>query len=189
VTCIVGFTDGPNVVIGGDSAGIAGYDLSVRADQKVFRNGDFIMGFTSSFRMGQLLRYKFNPPKRYPEQDVYAYMVTDFIDRVRSCFKDGGYATTKDSAEHGGTFLVGYAGRLFRVDSDYQVGENTVPYDACGCGEAYALGAINALHRYDKDLAPKEYVLYGLSAAEDSSAGVRGPFHVEELARETKEAA
>jgi len=36
--------------------------------------------------------------------------------------------------EAGGTFLVGYRGRLFRVDSDYQVGESVNNYCAVGCG-------------------------------------------------------
>jgi hypothetical protein len=58
VTCIVGFTDGNEVSIGGDSAGVGGWDLTVRADEKVFVLGEFVFGCTTSFRMGQLLRYK-----------------------------------------------------------------------------------------------------------------------------------
>lgn len=71
MTCIVGLVDQGNVWIGGDSAGVGGYDLMLRADQKVFRNGDFLMGFTSSFRMGQLLRYKLSPPKLHSDDDIY----------------------------------------------------------------------------------------------------------------------
>ena len=67
MTCIVGLEHKGKVYIGGDSAGVAGYSLSVRADQKVFINGNFIFGFTSSFRMGQILRFGFNPPRRHPE--------------------------------------------------------------------------------------------------------------------------
>ena len=48
--------------IGGDRAGVAGLSLTVRADEKVFQNGEFLMGFTTSFRMGQLLRYSLKPP-------------------------------------------------------------------------------------------------------------------------------
>ena len=52
MTCIVGLIDGRRVWMGGDSAGVSGLDITVRADAKVFRNGDFLIGFTSSFRMG-----------------------------------------------------------------------------------------------------------------------------------------
>ena len=42
MTCIVGYRDDNNVYIAGDSAGVAGYSLQIRADEKVFRNKDFI---------------------------------------------------------------------------------------------------------------------------------------------------
>lgn len=188
MTCIVGIAEGCNVWIGGDSAGVAGYSLVRRKDVKVFRNGPFIMGFTSSFRMGQLLAHAFNPPKRHADADVYAFMVTDFIDSVRSCLKAGGYAESHHNAERGGTFLVGYEGRLFQVQGDYQVGEALRGYDACGCGEDIALGSLHAT----AGRPPEERVRMALSAAEEFSAGVCGPFNVVSLkatANDNKEAA
>ena len=64
MTCIVGLIDGNRVWMGGDSAGVSGLDITVRSDPKVFRNGDFLIGFTSSFRMGQLLAFRLRPPPR-----------------------------------------------------------------------------------------------------------------------------
>src|SRR6476620_5754324 len=122
MTCIAGLVHNGNVYIGGDSAGVAGYALTVRADEKVFQNGDFLMGFTTSFRMGQLLRFKFKAPYHKSEMDTYEYMVTEFVDAVRQCLKDGGYAQIKHGEETGGSFLVGYRGELFAIDGDYQVG-------------------------------------------------------------------
>lgn len=178
MTCIVGIVEAGKVYIGGDSAGVAGYSLTVRADRKVFRNGDFVMGFTSSFRMGQLLAHAFTPPKRHLDVDVYKFMVTDFVNSVRDCLKTGGYAEKHNEAERAGTFLVGYAGRLFKVDSDYQVGEPADPFEACGCGEAVALGALYA----NPAGKPQDRLKIALEAAERFSAGVRGPFHFEEAA-------
>jgi ATP-dependent protease HslVU (ClpYQ) peptidase subunit len=177
MTCIVGLVYDGLVYIGGDSAGVSDYDSVQREDRKVFKNGPFIMGFTSSFRMGQLLAYKFIPPVRHPDIDIMKFMVTDFIDAVRHCFKDGGYASINHGEETGGTFLVGYEGRLFYIDSDYQVGENNYGYSACGCGESYALGSM----RNSDHLTPKERITQALETAEDFSAGVRGPFFVEVL--------
>lgn len=177
MTCIVGLVENSKVYIGGDSAGVAGWSLSVRKDLKVFKNGPFLIGFTSSFRMGQLLQYVFTPPKRHPDRDVTAFMVVDFIDGVRSCFKSGGFAELKDSAEKAGQFLVGYEGRLFNIDSDYQVGELVDGYAAAGCGEDIALGALFA----SRHLQPTERLQVALEAAERFSAGVRGPFHIESI--------
>src|SRR5690606_9234922 len=94
MTCIAGLrTNDGRVYIGGDSAGVAGLSLQVRADQKVFVNGGFLFGFTSSFRMGQVLRHSFTPPNRHPDKDVMAFMVTEFVDAVRNAFKSAGVAT------------------------------------------------------------------------------------------------
>lgn len=173
MTCIAAVVAGGKVWMGGDSAGVGGYDLTVRVDQKVFTNGAFLFGFTSSFRMGQLLRYALTPPKLY-DKDVMTFMCTEFADAVRTCLKTGGYASKKEEQEAGGIFLVGVAGRLFRIDNDYQVGEASSGYDAVGCGESYAKGVFFAT----TDMSPEERVKKALAAAEAHSAGVRAPFLV-----------
>lgn len=178
MTCIVGIVEQKKVFIGADSAGVAGMAVTSRKDSKVFKVGDFVIGCTSSFRMIQLLRFSLTPPKRHQDQDVYEYMCTVFIDAIRSCFKDGGYAELHDSAEQGGTFLVGYAGRLFRIDSDYQVGESHDDFQSVGCGEPYALGALSIM---DKTLTAQYRVKKALEVAAYHSAGVRSPFVIESI--------
>ncbi len=178
MTCIVGVVENGKVWIGGDSAGVSGYHLVVRADPKVFTNGDFVMGYTSSFRMGQLLAHRFQPPKRHADQDVYAYMVTSFVDALRQCFKDGGYAGKDGEREQGGTFLIGYEGRLFQIEDDYQVGESIDGYAACGCGSQVALGALYLTSPGN----PKDRLYAALKAAEHFNAGVRAPFKIVEPA-------
>lgn len=178
MTCIVGIAEKGSVYLGGDSAGVGRYDLTVRADRKVFRNGDFIMGFTSSFRMGQLLAYSLAPPQRFPERDIHSFMVTDFVDAVRQCLKAGGYAEKRNESESGGTFLVGYAGRLFTIYDDYQVAESVDGFAACGCGDEVALGSLYTT----QGASPAHRLKVALEAAERLSAGVRGPFFYETLA-------
>jgi ATP-dependent protease HslVU (ClpYQ) peptidase subunit len=177
MTCIVGMIADGRIYMGGDSAGVSDWSLMIRADRKVFRNGPFLIGFTSSFRMGQLLEHAFSPPARRIEQDVYAYMVTDFIDSVRYCLKNGGFAETNNGVEKGGEFLVGYERRIFYVASDYQVGESVDGMAACGCGREIALGALFAT----PTVSPIDRVRIALEAAERLSAGVRAPFHIEEM--------
>jgi ATP-dependent protease HslVU (ClpYQ) peptidase subunit len=176
VTCIVGLVDGGKVVMGADSAAVGGLDISNRKDVKVFKNGDFVIGCTTSFRMIQLLQYKMNAPRRHPDVDVMRFMVTDFVEAVRTLFREGGFTTKQLEVESGGTFLVGYAGRLFRIDSDFQVGERADGFDACGCGESYALGAMACT----PNEPPKDRLRIALETAAHFSAGVRGPFVFEE---------
>lgn len=175
MTCIAGLVDGARVWIGGDSAGVSGYGLTVRADSKVFRNGPMLFGFTTSFRMGQLLRYALTIPDHDPRVDVDKFMATTFVDAVRECLKSHGYAKKTEEVESGGTFLVAFKGQLFAIHSDYQVGRALEGFDAVGCGEDIALGALFA----SPSLAGRDRVELALQAAERHSAGVRGPFVIE----------
>lgn len=189
MTCIVGLETPTGVIIGGDSAGVAGWDLDVRADTKVFTRGPYAFGFTSSFRMGQLLRYapsveldagpQFCPGVDGSDDDLDRFMATTFVDAVRALLKAGGYAKRENEQEEGGTFLVGVAGRLYEVHSDYQVARSTAGFSACGCGAQIALGAMYAMigKRCHNDVK----VRTALDAAERFSAGVRGPMHLVEV--------
>ncbi|HEY3010102.1 MAG TPA: hypothetical protein VGJ63_18860 [Micromonosporaceae bacterium] len=172
MTAIVGLVHRGTVYLGGDSAGVSGLDLAVRADTKVFRSGRYLLGFTTSFRMGQLIRYSLEPPP--PRGDLDRFMATRFIDAVRDCLKAGGWAKKENEREEGGTFLVGVRGQLFTVYDDYQVGRAADGYAAVGCGDQVALGALYATA--DTGLKPRRRVKLALAAAERFSAGVRGPF-------------
>lgn len=176
-----GVHDG-QVWMGGDSAGVGGLYLEIRKDPKVFRTGNFLIGFTSSFRMGQVLRFGFTPPA-FPEgMDVYEYMVAHFVEAVRTTLKSAGYARTESGEESGGTFLVAYRGRLFKIQDDFQVGESAAPYAAVGCGAEIAEGALYAaLNLPGIERNPGAFLDLALRAAEQHSAGVRGPFEVLKL--------
>ena len=190
MTCIVGYTNGKKVWIGGDSAGAAGLNISIRKDEKVFKNGDFLIGYTSSFRMGQIIRYNFIPPKRKKidknnKLDIFKYMCTDFIDELRKTFEQKGFLTKKDNEESGGTFLIGYKGRLFEIESDFQVAENIENYNACGCGKYYALGSLyTSLLNVSESIKPlkiNEILKTSLQTAVKFNGGVRPPFIIKSI--------
>lgn len=181
MTCIVGLVEGDTVWMGGDSAGVAGdYRLTVRADQKVFRKGPMLFGFTTSFRMGQILRYSLAIPEHDSEISIEQFMATAFVDAVRSCLRESGWASKTNERENGGTFLVAFKGRLFTVFDDYQVAIAADGYDAIGCGDLIARGALFA----SDGRSGRDRVEIALMAAERMSAGVRGPFVVEALLSE-----
>jgi len=174
MTCIVGMIDGKKVLIGADSAGVAGLDITVRKDPKVFVTGDFVIGCTSSFRMIELLQFSLKVKERN-DKDVYEYMCTDFIKGVRKCFRKGGYLQKFTAGdERGGVFLVGYEGRLFKIGSDFQVGEPSDDFDSCGCGQDYALGSLETTR--DMDITPEQKIRTALKIASKRSGGVRPPF-------------
>lgn len=170
MTCVCALVEKGVVYMAADSAGVAGLSITIRKDEKVFTNGPFLISFTSSYRMGQLLRYKFDPPKQTINQDDMTYMVTDFIDAARRCFSANGFGD-KD-ATSAGTFLVGYKGNIYTIQSDYQVGLTTDTYDAVGCGADLALGSLHST----AGKKPKERLKMALDAASHFNAGVHAPF-------------
>ncbi len=177
MTCIAGVARNGRVWIGADSAAVAGNYLSrVTRLPKVFRVGAFLIGYTSSFRMGQLLEYSLSVRPQEQESNL-AYMVGVFVEAVRKCLKDGGYSTVESNKEKGGQFLVGYKGHLYFIDSDFQCNEAAEQLDACGCAEELALGALAALW----NLEPVERIRQSLQIAAHFSGAVRGPFTVLEL--------
>ena len=164
--------------LGGD---VSTYHVEIRKDPKVFTKGEFIIGYTSSFRMGDLLQYRFVPPP-LSEGSLSEYMRTTFMDAVRTCFKDGGFAQKNNEKESGGDFIVGVRGRLFIVEDDYQVSEPLDGWAAVGSGTQIARGALFAIQKIDhlivtRELEPCELLVVALEAAAHCSAYVRGPFH------------
>ena len=189
MTCIVGLVTPTAVIIGADSAGVAGDDITIRKDSKVFKlkgssGEEMVIGFTSSFRMGQLLQYHLYLPPHDEGMDNFTYMVTEFIESVRIALKEGGYARKVNEEETGGCFLVGYRGCLYEIGSDFQVGECVHPYNAVGSGESYAKGAMTvliAMGGLHPTTSPQWVVKMALLAACAHSGSVREPFNIIEL--------
>lgn len=175
MTCIAAIAHKGKVYMAADSAGVSDYRLTVVRSQKIYRVGEFLFGFTSSFRMGQLLGHKLEIPKQ-EGGNIEHYMCTVFVDAIRECFRAGGFMTKNSDAEKGGEFLVGYRGRVFKICDDFLVIEARLPFDACGCGQDAALGSL-----YSSTGNPEARLKLALKSAERFSAGVRGPFIIKTL--------
>lgn len=182
MTCIVGLVQRGTVYIGADAASVSGWTSRVTKLPKVFRRGPFLIGYTTSFRMGQLLEHALEvPPQvtrgRGVEHDDLRYMVTVFAESVRQLLKDRGMAKVEANTESGGQFLVGYRGRLYSVQADFQVNEMADGFDAVGSGAEFALGAMLAL----KGTPPVARIRRALEISAHFNMGVCPPFVVRSL--------
>jgi ATP-dependent protease HslVU (ClpYQ) peptidase subunit len=158
VTCIVGIvTPERKVVLGGDSAGSNGFGIHTRRDPKVFKNGEFVIGYTTSFRMGQLLRFSFAQPDVKEGIDPYEYMVKAVVPAIMR------------------VFLIGWRGGLYRIEEDFQVAVEGHDFAAVGSGMYVAEGALYATREHP-GITPMERLRIALEAAVEFNAGVRGPF-------------
>lgn len=159
MTCIAALIDNGKVYMGGDSAAVADDKIEVRLNRKVFRNGRYVIGFTGSFRVGQLLQYTELPQ---PITNLLAHIINAVVPFIQ-----------KIAGKDVDDLLLGAAGRLFKVSSDYSVAEYD-SYAAAGTGEPYALGRLHGSLG-----APELRVLAALEAAQAHCNGVRAPFHIE----------
>jgi hypothetical protein len=194
MTCIVGFLHKDTVYLAGDSAGTDDdFSQHIRKDPKVFQNGPFIFGFTSSFRMGQILMSsKFKPWKQKSDQSDYDYMITDFVDALREAFKESGYLQKREEGDEvGGTFLVGYKGQLYYVEDDFQIGIVYDPYLSVGCGRDLALGSLFTQTKgwelkedeWNEDNITDMLIL-SLDAASHFSAGCKPPYNIISISKD-----
>ena len=177
MTCIVGIKHAGCVYIGGDSAGIdvSDCDITSRLDSKVFINGPSIIGFANSYRMGQLLRYAFDPPVQSSEQDDMTYLVVDFISSFREMLIKHGHVK-KDDEDPGDDFILGYREQLYVIGVDFQVSIPAVGYAAIGIGAPYALGSLHTTR--SSKLNPTKRIEKALGAAAYHNAAVSKPFKI-----------
>jgi hypothetical protein len=188
MTCIVALIHENKVYLGSDAA--ASDDktglIVQRTDPKVFKVGQFGIGFTDSFRMGQILQFNWTPPKYVPtagNKNLDKFMRTKFVDSIKEVFKEHGYGNfgsgTEDGDE-GGIFLVAVVGtgRIFTMDMDYHIGEADVMYMAEGSGQQVALGS---LYSTTQIKTPRRRVRMALEASAKFIMSVRGPFTIIEV--------
>lgn len=180
MTCIAGLVHKDTIYMGADSAGTADSRLRTREDPKVFIRDNMIFGFTSSFRMGQLIQYSLKIPDYHKDMTNHEYMATSFVDAVIKCLKDGGYAEKNNDVESGGHFLVGYRNKIYNIQTDYQVAVNTENFNAIGSGDDLALGSLYTTHIFSPE-TPHTRIRVALRTAENFNAYVRSPFTVLEL--------
>jgi ATP-dependent protease HslVU (ClpYQ) peptidase subunit len=177
MTCVIGLVHGPRVYIGVDSSSVQGWTRRTSNLRKVFRRGPLLIGYTTSFRMGQLLEHQLQVPEQPPAQTDEAFMVTTFVEQVRTLLKERGFSKIESNAETGGQFLVGYRGRLYSIQTDFQVGEMSEGLDAIGSGAEFALGAMAAMPR----LPPLKRIQRALQIAAHFNMGVCPPFLVRSI--------
>jgi ATP-dependent protease HslVU (ClpYQ) peptidase subunit len=188
MTCIVALSSGNKVFLGGDSAASdekSGLILQVTAP-KVFKIGQYGIGFTDSFRMGQILQYTWVPPLYKPTagyKNLDKFMRTKFVESIKQTFQENGYGKFGGSTEEGdegGVFLIAVAGtgRIFTMDYDFHIAEADVDYLAEGSGQQVALGSLFSTKNIR---SPRTRVKTALESSAKFIMSVRGPFTIIEV--------
>ena len=177
MTCIVAVEHDGKVWMGGDSAASRDNDVVCRTNEKVFVNGDFLIGYSGSFRVGQLLQYSFKPQKPLHTQSTMEYLVNDFVDCLRNLLRDKGAMLKDEEGDaQDSEFLLGFRGKIYVIEPDFNIGKPTENYASCGTGASYAMGALYALS--ESSAPPEDKIIKALSAASEYCNGVKPPFTI-----------
>jgi len=175
MTCIAGLVEDGVVYLGGDGAASTDTDKYAISNPKVFMNKNFLIGYSASFRMGQLLQYKFVPPKHRKSKNDLAYLTTDFIDYIKICFSNNEF--DESNADVGGDFLLGYKGNLYSIENTLHVLKSIHNFNAIGSGSSYAIGSMFSTKGQD----PIKRIKMALDVASAFSPGVSPPFTILKL--------
>jgi len=177
MTCVCAFVEKnglkKTVHMIGDSCGSADQDRVCRADNKVFfqKRNDLIMGYSGSYRIGQIARFDLDKLKKRPHGvSLLEWMCGEFVTGLRAALIANGI----EGKEMDGSLMVGIDGQIFTIDQDFHVGQNLYPYAATGAAESYAYGAMRAMHAAGH--TPKECLDAAMEAAAEFCGAVMAPF-------------
>ena len=197
MTCIVACVHDDAVWMGGDSVGSDAYAYD-RADKKVFRNGDYIIGFSGSYRLGQIAKIttfpefpknflqKIEAPKNLPKKSASKKIAPKILPQENLPVKREDVelwfiadfvpvlreALIEEGKDEQFDFLVGVDRWLVCIESDYQVGMYKSMHMAIGSGALLALGALSVLD--DIGAGPEEKIIRSISVAGNYDKAVGG---------------
>lgn len=137
MTCIVAFKQDGKTWIAGDMLGSNGDTKKLIAQPKVFKNKNLFIGYTTSFRFGQVLEHAWNPPRHIAEdKSDMKYLVEDAIPSMMQCLKDSGVKEIADFGGYGDCIIV-YNQKIYHMQSDNAILEYS-DYESCGSGAVMA---------------------------------------------------
>lgn len=186
MTCVVGFVDGKNVLMGCDSY-VGNGMFTQKLKTKIVRRGKRLgIGFSGSLRAGQIIENNLKITIG-PKEDARTWMHKKFLPKIQSLF-DAMLPPSHDPHGHddGWNLLVAANGHLFFISSELAVLEGVevggYKFHSIGSGSLYALGAIHgALHFAEVKVDAKQMVLQGLHSASELTSTVAAPFVLEKF--------
>ncbi|UZV41304.1 putative nucleophile aminohydrolase [Vibrio phage vB_VpaM_R16F] len=163
MTCITGMVRNGHVYMAGDLMGSNGFTGKVYPDSKVFVNGDFIIGYTSSFRMGQILEWNWNQPLRQEGISDREYMQLNVVESLRETFAAFGYGVKDGLEDIGGNFLIGYKDKLYEMQNNFSL-LSIEDFAAVGSGSYHAEAILHVLYE-NEEIHPFEIMETAIGTA------------------------
>jgi len=176
MTCIVGLVKGDTVWLGGDRAATdGGLNRTIIKEPKVFIKGAVAFGVCGLPKVMDAIQHTIELPED-AEVDAKGYLVGSLVPALRD-----GMKKLECTEEHNGqqyfhgALLIGYKGRLFELESNFQLVESSTGFGAVGSGGAAALGSLRSTKKTSN---AKKRLLEALAVSAENNAGVAPPFDI-----------
>lgn len=167
MTCIVAVKHDDKVTMVGDSAASNGHNIHPVGLSKVFNNREFSIGYTESFRLGNIMEFVWSPPEQTVNCSDDKYLYIHVVESIREAIRV--HCPTVTSL--GTYFLLAWKGRLFTYEGEGFLLEHK-SYAAVGSGAETALGALFALHNSDGVTDPEIKCQLAVEAAAHHTTSV-----------------
>lgn len=150
MTCCIGYKTNKNIYFIGDTQGSYDENKEIRLDPKIFKMNNMLFAVCGSFRMRDVLMYELNIPKLGLNEDIDRYVRTTVINGIRNLFIEKGICIKTEESDlvSPGDILIAIRNKIYKIESDFQVGEINKPYVAIGCGSREAMAAMSMYERF-----------------------------------------
>ena len=142
-----------------------------------------LIGACGSLRIPQIVQHVMHQPSHPKNMGTMKYLVGTWVPALRKCLVESSFIPKEPSGDGDKVMpesglLLGYRGGLFVVESDGNVGERVVPYNAIGSGASHALAALCQQEMLLDDRHPEVRVRDALAIAAAHVCNVTAPFTV-----------
>lgn len=176
MTAVVGLIDHQSnrILMGADRAiNLYGKPVFLTNQPKVFKKSigsrKMLMGVCGDALAVQFIHQSFILPPHEVGVDDYSYLSNIFSSHLALDLEEIGMPEF--------CLMLGYKGKLYRVEDDFYVGSYLGDYMAIGSGEPYSLGSLHSTNEI-KALRPSIRVRMALEAATQFLPDVRPPYDI-----------
>jgi ATP-dependent protease HslVU (ClpYQ) peptidase subunit len=166
--------------MGCDSAISSETETQVLSNSKIIKKGEMLIGVTGSMRGLQLLEYSWIFPEQPKEMSDTEYIYSYITTSIKEVFFEHQYCVTLNAQENQeDQFLIGYKGKLYLLDTNYQIFELDSKYVSIGSGSSFSYGSLKT--QEDIGLLGKDSemnITRAINTAIEFSIGVKGPIRI-----------
>ena len=169
MSCLIAYKSGNKVYLGADGAATEeDGDIRPIKTKKIFRVGDYLIGYAGSIRSGQIVQ-TIDPPES----------IEELVEAIRTKMEEFGCLAVTDASTSltQSCFIIIYKDNIYELLSDFQLNEVDGNFTTIGCGAPYAYGAMHVIQ--EEDSSPSQKIAKALKVVSNYHAAVRPPYMVE----------